>query len=250
MAEQEGDTLALQDEDRLPWLEAVDDVDDEDSVSPLKLAAFVLAGLVLLGLVVGGVWWFQNRTTDQGDGTLIAAQEGDYKVKPDEPGGMKVEGAGDTALPTSDGADPAGKIDADALPEAPVATAKPAAPAVTPVVPPQKGSATTAVPPSGGVLKAPPPGNVPPGTKAPGSASGGSLIQLGAYASAAEANTAWNGLSKRFAWIGGLGKQVVQADVNGKTVHRLRVAAGSHGQAVDLCKRLKVAGQDCLIVAN
>jgi len=251
MGDQDSDSLSLQDEDRLPWLEAVDDVNDEDSVSPLKLAGFVLAGLILLGLVVGGVWWFQNRPGPAGDGTLIAAQEGDYKVKPDDVGGMKVDGEGDTAPATGEGADPNGKVDLNAVPETPVAApATGPVKVVPPVVPPTKGGATTAVPPSGGVLKAPAPSNVSPAVRAPGAATGGSLVQLGAFGSVAEANGAWTSVSKRFPWVASLGKQVVAADVKGKTVQRLRITAGSNQQAVDICKRLKVGGQDCLIAAN
>lgn len=247
MGDRERGTLSLQDEDRLPWLEAVDDIGDDDSLSPLRLAGFVLAGLVLLGLVIGGVWWWRNRPGPSGDGALIVAQPGDYKVKPDAPGGMTVEGEGDIVPATSEGADPQGKVDIDAVPEAPIALPTPAAkPTAKPAAPPAQRSASAAVPPSGGVLKAPQPGKAPP-ARAAGVAGGGSLVQLGAFNSAAEANSAWTSMSKRFQWIAGLNKQVIQAEVGGRTVHRLRVPAGSHAEAVDMCKRLKVAGQDCLV---
>ena len=104
--------LNLQDEDRLPWLEAVETDDEDEGVSGSKLAGLVLAGLLALGVLIGGIWWLRSQQQGpQGDGTLIAAQEGDYKVKPDAPGGMKVEGQGDASFAASEGAEANGKTD-------------------------------------------------------------------------------------------------------------------------------------------
>ncbi len=74
----------------------------------------------------------QRRHRSGGEPEMIAAPEGDYKVKPDEPGGMKVEGKGDTAYAASEGADPKGVINVDAAPEAPVTAAPKQQPAPTP----------------------------------------------------------------------------------------------------------------------
>ena len=130
MSETENE-MTLKDEDRLPWLEAVENDDDDDSVSHGKLIGFLLVGLAALGLIVGGVWWLRSQSPGaEGDGTLIAAQQGDYKVKPDAPGGMKVEGQGDSTFAASEGAEANGKVDVTAQPEAPVAKQKP--PSATP----------------------------------------------------------------------------------------------------------------------
>ena len=255
MTERQGGRLILGEEDRLPWLEPVEPA-EEDPVSPMRLVAFVVAGLALIALVVGGIWWFMNRTPETGDGTLIAAPQGPYKVKPDTPGGMEVEGRGDAVPAATEGNDPEGRLDMDAVPETPVAVPAPTptptptpVPAATPR--PKPGGVTTQVPDSSGRLTAPEPlRRAARPARAPGSASGGSLIQLGAFGSASEANAAWTRISRRFVWIAGLDKQVVSAEVNGRTVHRLRVTAASHADAVSACKRLKVAGQDCLIAAQ
>jgi hypothetical protein len=53
--------LGLQDEDRLPWLEAVESDDDDDGLSGSKLLGFVLAAVLALGLVVGGVTWLRSQ---------------------------------------------------------------------------------------------------------------------------------------------------------------------------------------------
>ena len=62
------------DDDRLPWLEAVDEDDNGDGPSAAKLIAFVVIGLVAIGLIVGGLFWMGNRTGGgNGDPELIAA---------------------------------------------------------------------------------------------------------------------------------------------------------------------------------
>ena len=115
------------DDDRLPWLEAVDEDEGDDGPSAAKLIAFVVIGLVAIGLIVGGLFWMGNRTGGDGEPELIAAPEGDYKVKPDEPGGMNVKGEGDTVFAASEGSTPMGAIDTSSVPEAPVAKQTPAA---------------------------------------------------------------------------------------------------------------------------
>ena len=242
MTDTDRDPLSLQDEDRLPWLEAVDDEDD-DGVSTGKLAGFVLAALAALGLVIGGVWLLKQKNPGpEGDGKLIAAQEGDYKVRPDAPGGMKVEGQGDSAFATSEGAEANGKIDLNATSETPVAGGK-AAPAKAGGAPAGK-VATAAMPASGGRLVAAPPARPVITHAAAGPA--GSLVQLGAFGSEAKASEAWVKLSKRFAYLAPLAKSVEAANVNGSTVYRLRANAG--GDAATICGKLKVAGENCMMV--
>lgn len=193
--------------DRLPWLETADD-DFDDRPSLARLVPLVLLGLGLIAAVIFGAYWLQQGGKPRdGDGTLIAAQEGDYKVKPDDPGGMKVEGEGDTAFATSEGKGPkAGKIDTRQLPEAPVT-----------------------------------------GKAGAGSAAGGALVQLGAFPDVATANAVWARQAKRFAYLAPLGHSVVAANVNGRSVQRLRVNAGSAGAAQELCGKLKAAGEACFV---
>lgn len=242
MTDIDRDSYALRDEDRLPWLEAVDDEEDVDRVSPLRLAALLLIGLALLGAIIAGVWWWQSRdVTPTGEGELIAAPPGPYKVKPDDPGGMQVEGKGDAAFATSEGAAPTGALDLGALPEDPVART---APAPKPAQPAPAAQGATAKVQEGGqlVAKAPP---VQP--EAPAGPAG-SVVQLGAFDSQAIANSAWTSLSGRFGYLEGLTKIVVPAKVGGRTFYRLRAATSSADQARDVCARLKVAGENCLVV--
>ena len=93
------DSMPIDDDDRLPWLEAVDEDEGREGPSALKLIAAVLIGLVAIGAIVGGVFWMGSRDGEANrDDQLIAAPEGDYKVRPDDPGGMNVEGQGGTAF--------------------------------------------------------------------------------------------------------------------------------------------------------
>jgi SPOR domain len=227
--------LSLQDEDRLPWLEAVETDEEDEGVTGSKLVGFVLAGLLALGVLVGGIWWLRNQQAagPSGDGTLIAAQEGDYKVKPDEPGGMKVEGQGDASFAASEGAEANGKVDVAATPEAPVAVvkqnqvaaAKPATPAAKPAV-----TAPLAAPAA-----------TPLTATAP---SGGGLVQLGAYGSQATAEEAWTTLTGKNPTLAKLSKSILPAAVGGKTFYRLRANAGSPAAAAALCAKVG----NCIVV--
>lgn len=240
MTDIDRDSYALRDEDRLPWLEAVDDEEDVDRVSPLRLAALLLIGLAILGVVIAGVWWWQSReVTPNGDGELIAAPAGPYKVKVDDPGGMQVEGKGDAAFATSEGAAPTGALDLGAVPEDPVTRTAPA-----PKAPAAATTGATAKVEAGGQLVA----KAPPAQPAAPAGPAGSVVQLGAFDSQAIANEAWSSLSGRFGYLEGLTKIVVPAKVGGRTFYRLRAATSSSDQAKDVCARLKVAGENCLIV--
>ena len=227
-----GPELGLRDEDRLPWLEAVESEDDGEGISSGKLIAFLLAGLGAIVLVVGGVWWLRSLdSAPKGDGTLIAAPQGEYKVKPEAAGGMKVEGQGDSTFAASEGAEANGTIDTAAQPEAPVVSQKPVA--VAPKAKPEivaKHQVTTPMPTSGGKLLPP---TVP-----------GAWVQLGAYESEAVANSAWRALAVKNPTLASLPKSVIAANVGGKTYFRLRANAGSPANATALCGQIS----NCMIV--
>jgi hypothetical protein len=236
-----GDDYAVHDEDRLPWLETADE-DYREGPSLARVILLVVLGLAIIAAAIFGFYWYKKHGGVDGNGALINAQEGDYKVKPDDPGGMNVTGEGDTAIATSDGAGSGNaSINMKAVPEAPVTAAKTAS--ATPAAGANKTVA--AVPASGGKLGATPAAPAP----AP-AASGGALVQLGSFPSQAEANAAWAKSSKRFSYLAPLGKSVQKADVGGRTVYRLRVNAGSAGSASDLCHKLAGAGEACFVAKN
>jgi len=220
------DTFTVEgpDEDRLPWLEAVEEEDDREGPSALKLIAAVVIGLVAIAVIVGGLFWLGNRGGQaDGNGELIAAPDGDYKVRPQDPGGMNVQGEGDTVYAASAGQQPEAQLNAGAVPEAPVNRAAPDAAAPGPAQRPAAPAPAPAAPP-------------------PAAAAGGGTIQLGAFSSQASANRAWSALSGRFSYLAPLSHSVVPVESNGRTLYRLRASGPG---AVDVCRRLRIAGEDC-----
>jgi len=200
------------DEDRLPWLEAVEEDEERGGPSFVKLAVGAVIGLVAIAVMGGGLFWLADRNREGGNGQIIAAPEGDYKVKPAQPGGMNVAGEGDTAFAASEGAEPKGQINTNAVPETPVTQAPPAP------RPPQP---------------------------APAQAAPGATIQLGAFSSQAGANQAWSGLSGRFSYLAPLSHSVVPVASGGRTLYRLRA---SGPDAAGICRRLQIAGEACSVV--
>ncbi|MEO5494404.1 MAG: SPOR domain-containing protein [Sphingomonas sp.] len=243
MAGEKWSEPTVTDDNRLPWLEtAGDDFDEGPALS--RVIGMVLIGLVALAAVLGGIYWFKHRAPTPGNGDLIAAPAGDYKVKPDDPGGMKVAGEGDAAVAASGGAGGGnGSIAVTSLPEAPVVGKKAGPDAKSG---PGSSTATSSVSGTGGKLTAPPPGR--PVTIASGG-GGGALVQLGSFPSEGQANSAWAQTSKRFGYLAGLGKSIEKAEVNGRTFYRLKVNAGSAGAAQELCGKLKVAGEACIVTS-
>ena len=230
--------LDLDDEDRLPWLEPAIDDSDEERISPLRLLGLIIVGLALIGAVVAGVWWMQNRGGGgAGEGQLIAAPKDDYKVAASEADAKKFEGEGDASFAASEGVARDGQIDPSRVPEAPITPTGAAPTGTRPAVPAKPAQSVSA--------KVEDETRTAPKTVAP-KAAGGAMIQLGAYASASGAKDAWSRLSKRFAYLAPLAMSVEPAEVGGSTVYRLRASAG--GQAGTVCGKLKVAGESCIIV--
>src|SRR5262245_44234264 len=131
----------LEDGDRLPWLEAVEEEEEGGGPSLLKIIVSVLIGLVILGLVISGLYWMRTGATGPSGPEVIEAEKGDYKVKPADPGGMKVEGSGESSFAASEGEETSGKLNMEAVPEAPVERPPPPAPAPPAAKPAPKAAA-------------------------------------------------------------------------------------------------------------
>ncbi len=106
MAETENEGLGLEDSEHLPWLETADDYEYDNSPSIFKIILWVILAFMLLAFIVASYFWYQNRSDDgdaQGNGSLITAQEGDYKVAPEDRQGKEFEGEGDASFAASEG---------------------------------------------------------------------------------------------------------------------------------------------------
>jgi hypothetical protein len=216
------------DEDRLPWLEAVEE--DERGPSPAKLIAAVLIGLVAIGIIVGGLFWLGNRAAGGGGEELIASP-GDYKMPAPDPGGMKVDNGSATQVATSEGTEQNATINPNARPEAPVNQPQQPAQQAQPQGQPQQPQAAPAPQPR-------------PQQQAQAQLKG-PTIQVGAYPSEAIANQQWQQITQRYPFVRGLQHQVIVYQAGGRTYYRLR-AAGA--QAREACRRLQSSGQPCFNV--
>jgi hypothetical protein len=219
------------DDQGLPWLEAVDDEDGPRGVSARKMLVALFMVLIAAAIIGGTFFWLGRRDAPViGEPELIRAEPGPYKVKPDDPGGLDVAGESQTAFETSAGEDPDSALDMNKLPQGVEAP------------PPEPAPGAAAEPATKKIVakEAPAPTPAPDGAAGP-------TIQLGAYASTIKADTAWAMLSSRFPEVASLGKSVVSATVNGKSVYRLR-AAGSADQTRAACAALKAAGESCLAI--
>lgn len=219
MSDTKDDGLNLDDPDRLPWLETADGYEYDNGASPLKVALMVLLGLAALAAIVGGVYWVQRNQTgggSSGNGELIAAQEGDYKVKPEDAGGKSFEGEGDSAFAASEGQ----KTGATLVPTTKTGVT---APAPTPSQATVKSDSPT---PAGAVM-----------------------VQLGAFGDSTKAESAWTALNKRFGFLAGTNRKIAEATVEGgRKVFRLQAVTAGSSAAQQLCAKLKAAGENCLIV--
>lgn len=207
------------DDERLPWLEADDDA-EEGAVDTGRVIAFVLVSVVVLGLVIGSLWWFfRDRTggTMVADGSTIAAPAGPYKTKPTNPGGSEAVGTGDTSFKVAEGQEVEGKVAESDAPKPSIDRNQP-------------GTGPTAVPAANQAA-----------------AGEGVGVQVGAYSSNDRAETGWSTLSTRYPALSGVKHRIVQATVDGSPIFRLQAVAGDANAAAALCNALKNQGADCQV---
>ena len=119
-----------------------------------------------------------------------------------------------------------------AIPESPVTATPPAS------RPPAKAQAPSQPAPA---QAEPVPGQANPALPQGAAAT----IQLGAFSSQAAATRAWTALSGRFRYLAPLSHSVVPVQSGERTLYRLRA---SGADAAGICRRLRIAGEDCSII--
>ena len=223
----------------------------------------IIAGGILAGVGVAylGLSMFHHRG---GEVPIIQADERPIRVKPENPGGMQIAGAGSEMF--SGGSDTNGSK----LAPAPEAPNPQALRTQAPVVPPQPAPATTApavaptvapatVTPATGtpatvtpVARAPAVAVAPPAPAVPKPAPqpvahGKAGIQLAAVGSEADARAEWQRLQKRFPEVlAGHQLTVGKTELNGKTFWRVRTAGFPDlAQAKSACEKVKAKGGGC-----
>jgi hypothetical protein len=231
-ADPAAEEIVLADEDRLPWLEAVEEDGGSDGPSVAKLVTAIVIGLVAIGVIVGGLYWLGNRGQTDGN-DIIAAEQGDYKQRPENPGGLNLSGEGNTSVAASEGQQPRGTLNVNGVAEAPAAPAQPARPA-----PGQQAQAPAPQQPAR-------PAPAPQQPQRPAPAPSGPSIQLGAFSTPAAATSAWRALAGRFRYLAPLTHSVVPVQSGGRTLHRLRA---SGPDSSNVCRRLQAAGEACTTV--
>lgn len=248
--------------ERLPWLEPVED-EDHDAYYPEGggYGGVILAGVAVLltiALVTAGILWFRHHSAATADiGQIIHAEQGPYKVKPQDPGGMKPDTTERVAADTSAGHDMDAPLDPSAMPEQSMVgpRAQAEAKVTPPPAPPPTQVAQAPVAPKPATPAPPPPAPVAKPTTAPAAppvaaepgASG--QVQLGAFSSEAKAKAAWKGLSSRFDFLKEMTPVVSPVTTANGTLYRLR-ASGATIPAGRLCANMKVAGENCSVLGG
>ena len=222
----EEEELALADEDeRLPWLES-SDYEDEERTGGFNPTLLLLLLIPVAAILIGGAWWYFSQRPDPGmvaDGSTIQAPEGDYKERPEDPGGKEFAGTGDTSFAVGEGQTREGRLAEGNAPR----------PSVTTATPEDAGTGSDTASSSDDNANA--------------SASGGVGVQVGAYSTKAGAEAGWQRLTSQTEALSGLRHRVVQGQVDIGTVYRLQAVAGDRAAANALCSRLRSDGIDCAV---
>ena len=210
-----GGRLALDDDGRLPWLEPPDDDSgDDDAVQGGRIVGFVLLTLAVLALIAGAAWYAGRHASGPGpaDGSLVRAEPGPYKVRPESPGGETFAGTGDSSFAVSEG-------------ETRVAALAP-------------------------VADEPGPSAVPSAATSPAPSSTASRsvgVQLGAFMDVKAAEAGWSAIVQRNPMVGGFSHRVVEGQADIGRVFRLQVVAADLAAARALCATLTARGQGCQV---
>lgn len=203
----------VSDDDALPWLES-SDYDEVESVDAWRITGFVVLGLVVLALLVGGIWYFTQRGESgapEADGSTIAAPDTPYKERPEDPGGKTFEGTGDMAPAVGEGESREGRLaEKSATPE-PIATSEPAE------EPDER-----------------------PG--APAATDNRIAVQVGAYRDEATAQEGWRQLNRQTDALSGIEYRIVRGEADIGTVYRLQALPGNMDAARRLANALEADG--------
>ncbi len=205
--------LDLSEEESLPWLESDEEDEAAGGVDSRQIILFAGILLVLLAAAIFAIWYFTNKPSDDApiaDGSTIAAPEGPFKEKPEDPGGKEFAGTGNVAPAVGEGETREGVMSEPG--------AEVAAPSIE--------TRTTDDRPT---------------------AQDGVGVQVGAYGSRARAEVGWQNLTGQTSALAGVRYRVLQGEADIGTVYRLQAIAEDVDAAEQLCRALKADGIACQV---
>ena len=233
--------LALDSDDRLPWLEG-DDEDYQQPVDHHRVAALVSAALLLLAAVVGTIWFATHRhdaAAPVADGSTVGPGDENYKSAPANAGGKTYAGTGATSFAVSRGKSPDEHL-------AGTPGAKPAEGNAAASGPAGEAAAASAAASDAAGAGA----NVKPAAAQAaangGNAGEGGVVQIAAFNTQARAEAAWGQLAASHDVLSGLKHRVVSGQIDSGTVYRLQALTAAGGGGA-LCEKLHAAGMGCQV---
>ena len=223
----EHERLDLNDADHLPWLEGDED-DYVEKVSIGRVIAVALVALLVVGGLVGGIWYATHRhalNAPVADGSTVNPPSAQYKDAPANPGGKTFQGTGDTSYVVSQGQNRQAQLAEG------------------------EGNAASGNAPAGGAAKG-------GGTASKASAGGdtpgsdaspaGGVVQIGAFSSKDLAEAGWSRLAGQHPTLAQQHHRILQGQADIGTVWRLQIITGAGGGNA-LCERLKAEGLSCQV---
>ncbi len=231
----EHERLDLNDADHLPWLEGDDD-DFVEKVSIGRVIAVALAALLLVGGLVGGIWYATHRhalNAPVADGSTVTPPSAQYKDAPTNPGGKTFQGTGDTSYVVSQGQNRQAQ-----LAEGEGNAASGNAPGAGDGAARGKGAGTASKASAG----KPASGDAPGADAAPA----GGVVQIGAFSSKDLAEAGWSRLAGQHPTLAQQHHRILQGQADIGTVFRLQIITGAGGGNA-LCERLKAEGLSCQV---
>ncbi|QUL36587.1 SPOR domain-containing protein [Erythrobacter sp. JK5] len=220
--------LDLSGEDSLPWLESDED-EDEGGYDAAQIIGFAAILIALLAGIVGGVWYFTNRSGDASlvaDGSTIEAPAGPYKERPQDPGGKQFAGTGNVAPVVGEGQTREGVM---AERGGDAGSGETGEDTARPTIATRTTAETAATATAGNT---------------PSSVVG---VQVGAYGSRARAEEGWATLTRSSDALSGVRYRIVKGEADIGTVYRLQALAADRAAADRLCDALKADGLPCQV---
>jgi hypothetical protein len=238
---------------------------------PWRLIA-IGGGLAATLAVGAALVWGISRVGAPRSVPLIEADPRPFKVRPDDPGGLRVPNQDELIFERNRGAAPAGGARLAPEPEAPrldalraqVAQPTPPAPAAAPAAPaapagaPRAGApaaapqaAAPAQPPAPSAAPAPPAATTPPPARPAPAPNGTVRVQLGALSSEEAARTEWDRLARRHAdLLGAFRPQVVRFEREGQApLFRLRTGGfADAASAGAFCEQARARSVPCTVI--